>query len=158
MLAVGMYSGSHTSAFSALTENAPVCFLGGPIVNKIGVKWALVLGAMSFPIQGSAYYCNSKFGNQWVSGKALPEHIRQFGAFSKVRSDSVLAVPHSQRCYQWCWDRLLVCRGGRSHHDSRTFRRSWKVSGSVDCVAKSWTAGWRCNQVRLVRYCVMGTS
>lgn len=21
---------------------------------------------MSFPIQGSAYYCNSKFGNQWV--------------------------------------------------------------------------------------------
>ncbi|KAJ5161707.1 hypothetical protein N7492_007099 [Penicillium capsulatum] len=44
---------------------AIVCFLGGPIVNKIGVKWALVLGSMSFPIQGSAYYCNSKFGNQW---------------------------------------------------------------------------------------------
>lgn len=46
---------------------AIVCFLGGPLVNKIGVKWALVLGSMSFPIQGSAYYCNSKFGNQWVS-------------------------------------------------------------------------------------------
>lgn len=44
-----------------------VCFMGGPLVNKIGVKWALVLGSMSFPIQGSAYYCNSKFGNQWVS-------------------------------------------------------------------------------------------
>ncbi|KAJ5580664.1 hypothetical protein N7450_006965 [Penicillium hetheringtonii] len=44
---------------------AVVCFLGGPIVNKIGVKWALVIGSMSFPIQGSAYYCNSKFGNQW---------------------------------------------------------------------------------------------
>ncbi|KAJ5664361.1 hypothetical protein N7507_005092 [Penicillium longicatenatum] len=44
---------------------AVVCFMGGPIVNKIGVKWALVIGAMSFPIQGSAYYCNSKFGNQW---------------------------------------------------------------------------------------------
>lgn len=41
--------------------------MGGPLVNKIGVKWALVLGSMSFPIQGSAYYCNSKFGNQWVS-------------------------------------------------------------------------------------------
>lgn len=41
--------------------------MGGPIVNKIGVKWALVIGSMSFPIQGSAYYCNSKFGNQWVS-------------------------------------------------------------------------------------------
>lgn len=44
-----------------------VCFFGGPIVNKIGVKWALVIGAATFPIQGSAYYCNSKFGNQWVS-------------------------------------------------------------------------------------------
>ncbi|KAJ5160189.1 uncharacterized protein N7482_007193 [Penicillium canariense] len=44
---------------------AVVCFMGGPLVNKLGVKWALVIGAASFPIQGSAYYCNSKFGNQW---------------------------------------------------------------------------------------------
>jgi hypothetical protein len=44
-----------------------VCFFGGPIVNKIGVKWALVIGAATFPIEGSAYYCNSKYGNQWVS-------------------------------------------------------------------------------------------
>ncbi|KAK8215257.1 hypothetical protein M8818_002269 [Zalaria obscura] len=49
-----------TYAFLAL-----VCFFGGPLVNKIGVKWSLVIGAASFPIQGSAYYCNSKFGNQW---------------------------------------------------------------------------------------------
>jgi hypothetical protein len=46
-----------------------VCFLGGPLVNKIGVKWALVIGSMSFPIEGSAYYCNSKFGNQWVRNR-----------------------------------------------------------------------------------------
>ncbi|KAM0421264.1 hypothetical protein ACHAPT_010986 [Fusarium lateritium] len=44
---------------------ACTCFMGGPIVNKLGVKWALVIGSMSFPVQGSAYYCNSKFGNQW---------------------------------------------------------------------------------------------
>ncbi|KAK7180265.1 hypothetical protein DPSP01_009427 [Paraphaeosphaeria sporulosa] len=44
---------------------AIVCLLGGPIVNKLGTKWALVIGAMSFPIRGSSYYCNSKFGNQW---------------------------------------------------------------------------------------------
>ncbi|KAH7126004.1 major facilitator superfamily domain-containing protein [Dactylonectria macrodidyma] len=44
---------------------ACTCFMGGPIVNKLGIKWALVIGAMSFPIQGSAYYCNSKFGIQW---------------------------------------------------------------------------------------------
>ncbi|RYO83481.1 hypothetical protein DL764_009452 [Monosporascus ibericus] len=44
---------------------ALVCFFGGPIVNKLGTKWALVLGAISFPIRGSSYYCNSKFGTQW---------------------------------------------------------------------------------------------
>jgi hypothetical protein len=59
------------SLISRTDQNAnvtrSVCFLGGPLVNKIGVKWALVLGSMSFPIEGSAYYCNSKFGNQWVS-------------------------------------------------------------------------------------------
>ncbi|PQE08376.1 UNC93 2 protein [Rutstroemia sp. NJR-2017a WRK4] len=49
----------------AMSDAISVCFFGGPLVNKIGVKWALVVGAASFPIQGSAYYCNSKFGNQW---------------------------------------------------------------------------------------------
>ncbi|KAK7756497.1 hypothetical protein SLS62_001331 [Diatrype stigma] len=44
---------------------ALVCCFGGPIVNRLGTKWALVIGAMSFPIGGSAYYCNSKFGTQW---------------------------------------------------------------------------------------------
>lgn len=42
-----------------------MCFFGAPIVNKIGVKYALILGAITFPIRGSSYYCNSKFGNQW---------------------------------------------------------------------------------------------
>lgn len=66
MLAVSMYSGMNTYwLISVLTST--VCFMGGPIVNKMGVKWALVIGSMSFPIEGSAYYCNSKFGNQWVS-------------------------------------------------------------------------------------------
>ena len=47
------------------TMLAVCCCLGGPIVNKLGTKWSLVLGACSFPIRGSSYYCNSKFGNQW---------------------------------------------------------------------------------------------
>ncbi|OCF58229.1 membrane protein [Kwoniella mangroviensis CBS 10435] len=44
---------------------AITCLFGGPIVNRLGTKWALVLGAMSFPIRGASYYCNSKFGVQW---------------------------------------------------------------------------------------------
>lgn len=62
-------------------------------MNKIGVKWALVLGAMSFPIQGSAYYCNSKFGNQWVSGEVSLQYLRDSSIClpkAKVPSDSIL--------------------------------------------------------------------
>ncbi|KAJ5090677.1 hypothetical protein N7532_009361 [Penicillium argentinense] len=68
LLATGMFKFSYNTLLNDQYSNKyifPVCFLGGPLVNKIGVKWALVLGSMSFPIQGSAYYCNSKFGNQW---------------------------------------------------------------------------------------------
>ncbi|CAI6294118.1 unnamed protein product [Periconia digitata] len=47
------------------TMLAIVCLFGAPIVNKLGTKWALVIGAASFPIRGSSYYCNSMFGTQW---------------------------------------------------------------------------------------------
>lgn len=93
----------------------PVCFMGGPIVNKLGVKWALVIGSMSFPIQGSAYYCNSKFGNQWVSCEACSTCLRatielslpSMQGLTKSRNS---AVPYSQRCYQRYWHRVLVRR------------------------------------------------
>ncbi|KAF2090450.1 MFS general substrate transporter [Saccharata proteae CBS 121410] len=56
---------SNVATAISYTMLAIVCLFGGPLVNKIGTKWALVLGAISFPIRGSSYYCNSKFGNQW---------------------------------------------------------------------------------------------
>jgi hypothetical protein len=46
---------------------AIVCAFGGPLVNKLGVKWSLVIGAATFPVRGASYYANSKYGNQWVS-------------------------------------------------------------------------------------------
>lgn len=49
------------------TMLALVCCFGGPLVNKLGVKWSLVIGAATFPIRGASYYVNSKYGNQWVS-------------------------------------------------------------------------------------------
>lgn len=63
--------------------------MGGPIVNKIGVKWALVIGSMSFPIQGSAYYCNSKYGNQWVSIYAWYSLIHQYSWLTIVTQRSI---------------------------------------------------------------------
>lgn len=58
---------------------AVICAFGGPLVNKIGVKWSLVIGAATFPIRGASYYVNSKYGNQWVSlEKARTDLMTQF--------------------------------------------------------------------------------
>lgn len=54
-------------------------------MNKIGIKWALVIGSMSFPIQGSAYYCNSKFGNEWVSDEIFHISEMPIAAISNVK-------------------------------------------------------------------------
>ncbi|KAG8162929.1 hypothetical protein KVR01_007407 [Diaporthe batatas] len=56
---------SNTATAISYTMLAIVCAFGGPLVNKLGVKWSLVIGAATFPIRGASYYANSKYGNQW---------------------------------------------------------------------------------------------
>ncbi|CAA9959598.1 hypothetical protein P3342_004843 [Pyrenophora teres f. teres] len=39
--------------------------LGGPILNKIGIKWACFIAALAMPLYGSAYYVNARFHIDW---------------------------------------------------------------------------------------------
>ena len=39
--------------------------LGGPILNKIGIKWACFIAALAMPLYGSAYYVNARFHVDW---------------------------------------------------------------------------------------------
>lgn len=41
------------------------CLLGGPVANRIGFTWTLVLGAIGFPVYSAGLYCNNRFGNVW---------------------------------------------------------------------------------------------
>ncbi|KAJ5949354.1 DUF895 domain membrane protein [Penicillium verhagenii] len=41
------------------------CLLGGPIANRIGIKWALVIGAIGYPLYSAGLYTNDRFGNVW---------------------------------------------------------------------------------------------
>ena len=84
---------------------AVVCMFGGPIVNRLGTKWALVIGAMSFPIQGAAYYCNSKYGTQWV---------RRAGHNSLI--SLLMVVPDLWIVYQRRRNGMLVCCGIGNDH------------------------------------------
>ncbi|KAJ5263527.1 DUF895 domain membrane protein [Penicillium angulare] len=41
------------------------CLLGAPIANRIGLKWALILGATGYPLYSAGLYTNDRFGNVW---------------------------------------------------------------------------------------------
>lgn len=34
---------------------------GGPLINKIGIKWACLIAALSFPLDGSSYYVSARY-------------------------------------------------------------------------------------------------
>lgn len=40
-------------------------FVGGPVVNKIGIKWACFIAAITFPLSGAGYYVRAKFKIDW---------------------------------------------------------------------------------------------
>lgn len=42
-----------------------VCLLGGPVVNILGVKWALAIGTVGDPLFAAAVYQNARYGTQW---------------------------------------------------------------------------------------------
>jgi hypothetical protein len=39
--------------------------LGGPVINKIGIKWSCMIAAVAMPLYGSAYYVSARFHTQW---------------------------------------------------------------------------------------------
>lgn len=42
-----------------------VTLIGGPLINKFGIKWSCMIAAVAMPLIGSAYYVNAKYGVDW---------------------------------------------------------------------------------------------
>ncbi|KAH7020808.1 uncharacterized protein B0I36DRAFT_251564 [Microdochium trichocladiopsis] len=42
-----------------------VSLLGGPLINKLGIKWACIIAALGMPLAGSAFYVNATSGVSW---------------------------------------------------------------------------------------------
>lgn len=111
---------------------AVICAFGGPLVNKIGVKWSLIIGAATFPIRGASYYTNSKYGNQWVSLVVFRGDLMTMSPSSNGHG---VLVPDLWQLPQRHWYGLLVCCRGRFHPVSSTFRSSWEIPGPMDRVS-----------------------
>ncbi|SMR62192.1 unnamed protein product [Zymoseptoria tritici ST99CH_1E4] len=41
-----------------------VALCGGPLINKLGIKWSCIIAAAVMPLKGSAYYVNAKYKQQ----------------------------------------------------------------------------------------------
>lgn len=39
-----------------------VTLAGGPLINKLGIKWSCLVAAVSFPLDGSSYYASARYG------------------------------------------------------------------------------------------------
>lgn len=42
------------------------CLLGGPLANRIGFSWTLLLGAAGYPVYSAGLYANNRYGNVWL--------------------------------------------------------------------------------------------
>lgn len=38
---------------------------GGPLINKVGIKWSCIIAAVAFPLAGSAFYVNAVYDVDW---------------------------------------------------------------------------------------------
>jgi len=43
-----------------------LCLFGGPLANRIGLRYTLFLGAVGYPIYSAGLYCNNRYGNVWL--------------------------------------------------------------------------------------------
>ncbi|EFW99067.1 duf895 domain protein membrane protein [Grosmannia clavigera kw1407] len=66
------YTANAASA-TQYSTSALIALFGGPIVSAIGIPAACMIGGVGFPLSGSGFYVNSKYGVQWylIFAKAL---------------------------------------------------------------------------------------
>ena len=98
-----------------------ICTLfGGPLINKIGVKWSCFIAAVAMPLHGSAYYVDSKYDVDWflllgnvstspsnsntVTILTRPDHQRKHSRLSVRRrnhGNAVISEPGRSRLLPW---------------------------------------------------------
>ena len=42
-----------------------LCLFDGPIANRIGLEYTLLLGAVRYPLYSAGLYTNNRYGNVW---------------------------------------------------------------------------------------------
>ena len=71
--------------------------IGGPIASRLGIRWMLIIGAATFPINGSAYYVVSKYLVNWylIVGRLI--YGIGFGLWYVAEAAMILSYPEEGR-------------------------------------------------------------
>ncbi|OCF32125.1 membrane protein [Kwoniella heveanensis BCC8398] len=67
---------------------------GGPLINKIGIKWSCVIAAIAFPLSGSGYYVSARYGVDWYLLFAKIVSGITSGFLYVAETTAMLSYPH----------------------------------------------------------------
>lgn len=78
---------------------------GGPLVNKVGIKWSCIIASLGYPMSGSAYYVRARFkiDDYLLVAKAVSGFT---GGFLYVAESSAMLTypyPDSRGLYLSIW-------------------------------------------------------
>ncbi|XXG98145.1 hypothetical protein Hte_004466 [Hypoxylon texense] len=64
---------ANTASATQYSTSILIAMFGGPIISTVGIPVACMIGALGFPLSGSGFYVNSKYGIQWylIFAKAI---------------------------------------------------------------------------------------
>ncbi|KAJ5689549.1 hypothetical protein N7462_003941 [Penicillium macrosclerotiorum] len=86
-----------------------LCLFGGPISNRIGLNWTLLLGAAGYPVYSAALYTNNRYGNEWFVLVGAVACGLSAGLFWASEGAVALGYPEPERRGQymniWLWFR-----------------------------------------------------
>ncbi|KAI1075954.1 MFS general substrate transporter [Whalleya microplaca] len=112
----GLGAGGAASPYYVNTANSVIfvlqfviCIFGTWVIAKVGLKWALVMGMIGFPIYAASLYTHVKYSNNWYLMVACVIDGLFSGLFWLTEGAIVLAYPekHKRGKYLAYW---LACR------------------------------------------------
>ncbi|KAH7564377.1 hypothetical protein BM1_01424 [Bipolaris maydis] len=125
--------------------------LGGPIINKIGVKWASLIAAVAMPLHGSAYYVNARYkNNAYLLSASLIKGFAS-GFLYVAETTAMLSYPHPEErgFYLGIWSAMRnsgsVIGGAinfsNNHKDSDAGGVAWStylIFVGLECTGLVW--------------------
>ncbi|KAJ5145915.1 Major facilitator superfamily domain general substrate transporter [Penicillium bovifimosum] len=127
-----------------------LCLFGGPIANRIGLRWTLMLGAVGYPLYSAALYTNNRYGNVWFVLVGSVFCGLSAGLFWASEGAVALGYPEPAKRGRymniWLWFRtggplvggaivLGLNSGGSAHGKGKVGSNTYLIFVALQCLA-----------------------